>query len=116
MVTQEQVKDITDRAEALYTYLDIERKKIEFEEEDLRTQAPDFWDDPERARAQMKVVGELRKWIEGYNEVRSSADELQLSMEFYRDEMVTEEEVDAAYDRALRAVEALELKNMLRQE
>ena len=99
MVTQEQVKDITDRAQALYTYLDIERKKIEFEEEDLRTQAPDFWDDPERARAQMKVVGELRKWIEGYNEVRSSADELQLSMEFYRDEMVTEEEVDAAYDR-----------------
>ena len=116
MVTQEQVKDITDRAAALYTYLDIERKKIEFEEEDLRTQAPDFWDDPERARAQMKVVGELRKWIEGYNEVRSSADELQLSMEFYRDEMVTEEEVDAAYNRALRAVEALELKNMLRQE
>ena len=116
MVTQEQVKDIIDRAEALYTYLDIERKKIEFEEEDLRTQAPDFWDDPERARAQMKVVGELRKWIEGYNEVRSSADELQLSMEFYRDEMVTEEEVDAAYNRALRAVEALELKNMLRQE
>ena len=48
--------------------------------------------------------------------MRSSADELQLSMEFYRDEMVTEEEVDAAYDRALRAVEALELKNMLRQE
>ena len=116
MVTQEQVKDITDRAEALYTYLDIERKKIEFEEEDLRTQAPDFWDDPERARAQMKVVGELRKWIEGYNEVRSSADELQLSMEFYRDEMLTEEEVDNAYERALHAVEALELKNMLRQE
>ena len=116
MVTQEQVKDITDRAEALYTYLDIERKKIEFEEEDLRTQAPDFWEDPERARAQMKVVGELRKWIDGYKEVRSSADELQLSMEFYRDEMLTEEELDNAYARALQAVEALELKNMLRQE
>ena len=116
MVTQEQVKDITDRAEALYTYLDIERKKIEFEEEDLRTQAPDFWDDPERARAQMKVVGELRKWIDGYKEVRSSADELELSMEFYRDEMLTEEELDKAYARALQAVEALELKNMLRQE
>ena len=116
MVTQEQVKDITDRAEALYTYLDIEHKKIEFEEEDLRTQAPDFWDDPERARAQMKVVGELRKWIDGYKEVRSSADELQLSMEFYRDEMLTEEELDNAYARALQAVEALELKNMLRQE
>ena len=82
----------------------------------MRTQAPDFWDDPERARAQMKVVGELKKWLDGYKEVRTSADELQLSLEFYRDEMLTEEEVDQAYARALAAIENLELRNMLRQE
>lgn len=116
MITQEQLKDITDRADALAHYLDIDKKRIAYEEEDLRTQAPDFWDDPERARQQMKVVGELKKWIEGYDEVRTSADELQLSMEFYRDEMVTEEEVDTAYERALQAIENLELRNMLRQE
>ena len=116
MITQDQLKDILDRAEALHKYLDIDRKKIEYEEEDLRTQAPDFWDDPERARAQMKVVGELKKWLDGYKEVRTSADELQLSLEFYRDEMLTEEEVDQAYERALAAVENLELRNMLRQE
>ena len=116
MITQEQLKDITDRANALAHYLDIDKKRIAYEEEDLRTQAPDFWDDPERARQQMKVVGELKKWIEGYDEVRTSADELLLSMEFYRDEMVTEEEVDTAYDRALKAIENLELRNMLRQE
>ena len=116
MITQDQLRDILDRAEALHKYLDIDRKKIEYEEEDLRTQAPDFWDDPERARAQMKVVGELKKWLDGYKEVRTSADELQLSLEFYRDEMLTEEEVDQAYERALAAVENLELRNMLRQE
>ena len=116
MITQDQLKDILDRAEALHKYLDIDRKKIEYEEEDLRTQAPDFWDDPERARAQMKVVGELKKWLDGYKEVRTSADELQLSLEFYRDEMLTEEEVDQAYERALAAIENLELRNMLRQE
>jgi peptide chain release factor 2 len=90
LITQDQLKDILDRAEALHKYLDIDRKKIEYEEEDLRTQAPDFWDDPERARAQMKVVGELKKWLDGYKEVRTSADELQLSLEFYRDAMLTE--------------------------
>ena len=116
MITQDQLKDILDRAEALHKYLDIDRKKIEYEEEDLRTQAPDFWDDPERARAQMKVVGELKKWLDGYKEGRTSADELQLSLEFYRDEMLTEEEVDKAYERALAAIENLELRNMLRQE
>ena len=45
MITQDQLKDINDRADALYRYLDIERKKMEYEEEDLRTQAPDFWDE-----------------------------------------------------------------------
>ena len=56
MITADQLKDIQDRADALYRYLDIEKKKVEFEEEDLRTQAPDFWEDPERAQEQMKLV------------------------------------------------------------
>ena len=116
MITQDQLKDVMERADALARYLDIDRKRVEYEEEDLRTQAPDFWEDPERARAQMKVVGELKKWIDGYKAVRTAADELQLSMEFYRDEMVTEEEVDEAYAAAISAIEQLELKNMLRQE
>ena len=29
MITQEQLKDVMDRADALYKYLDIDRKKIE---------------------------------------------------------------------------------------
>ena len=55
MITADQLKDVMERAEALRRYLDIDRKKIEFEEEDLRTQAPDFWEDPKRAEEQMKL-------------------------------------------------------------
>ena len=44
------------RTEALHRYLNIDQKQIEYEEEQLRTQAPDFWDDPKRAEAQMKKV------------------------------------------------------------
>lgn len=105
-----------ERAEALRRYLDIDRKKIEFEEEDLRTQAPDFWEDPKRAEEQMKKVKGIKRWIDGYNEVRLAADELQLAFDFYKDEMVTEEEVDVDYRRAIEAIESLELKNMLRQK
>lgn len=105
-----------ERADALRRYLDIDKKKIEFEEEDLRTQAPDFWDDPKRAEEQMKKVKGIKRWIDGYNEVRLHADELQLAFDFYKDEMVTEEEVDADYARAIKAIEDLELKNMLRQK
>lgn len=116
MITADQLKDVMERAEALRRYLDIDRKKIEFEEEDLRTQAPDFWEDPKRAEEQMKKVKGIKRWIDGYNEVRLAADELQLAFDFYKDEMVTEEEVDTDYRRALEAIESLELKNMLRQK
>ena len=50
MITADQLKDVTERAEALHHYLNIDQKKVEFEEEQLRTQAPDFWEDVERAR------------------------------------------------------------------
>ena len=116
MITADQLKDVMERAEALHRYLDIDKKKVEFEEEQLRTQAPDFWDDPQRAQEQMKKVKGIEKWLTGYKEVRQYADELQLAFDFYRDEMVTEEEVDADYAKAINAIEALELRNMLRQK
>ena len=95
MITADQLKDVLDRVEKLHHYLKIDEKKIEFEEEDLRTQAPDFWEDQKRAEEQMKKVKAIKKWIDGYQEVRSAADELQLAFDFYKEEMVTEEEVDA---------------------
>ena len=116
MITAEQLKAVHDRVEQLHRYLDIDAKKMQYEEEQLRTQDPSFWDDRERAEEQMKLVKGLEKWINGYKEAKTLADELQLAFEFYKDEMVTEEEVDADYARAIAAVEDLELKNMLRQE
>ena len=116
MITQEQLKDILDRADKLRHYLKIDEKQIEFEEEQLRTQAPDFWEDPKRAQAQMKKVKDIQKWIDGYKNVRTLADELQLAFDFYHEEMVIEQEVDEDYQKAIAAIEDLELKNMLRQK
>ena len=116
MITQDQLKDVLDRADALYKYLKIDEKKMEYEEEDLRTQAPDFWEDQKRAEEQMKKVKAIKKWLDGYQDVRTAADELQLAFDFYKEEMVTEQEVDANYQKAIEAIEALELKNMLRQQ
>mgnify|MGYP002761990397 FL=1 len=116
MITADQLKDVMDRADALHRYLNIDQKKVEFEEEQLRTQAPDFWEDPKYAQEQMKKVKGIQKWLDGYKTVRLYADELKLAFDFYKDEMVTEEEVDADYEKAIKAIEDLELKNMLRQK
>lgn len=116
MITADQLKDVMDRVEKLHHYLNIDQKKVELEEETLRTQAPDFWDDPKRAQEQMKKVKGIERWVTGYKNVRQLAEELQLAFDFYKDEMVSEEEVDADYAKAIAAIEDLELKNMLRQE
>ena len=116
MITQDQLKDVLDRADKLKHYLKIDQKQMEYEEEDLRTQAPDFWEDQKRAEEQMKKVKAIKKWLDGYQAVRTAADELQLAFDFYKEEMVTEDEVDHNYQAALGLIEDLELKNMLRQK
>ena len=116
MITADQLKDIIERTAALKQYLSIDEKIIQVEEEQLRTQAPGFWDDAKAAEAQMKKVKSLQSWIDGYKAVANLAEEVELAMEMYREEAVSEEEVDDAYSRALAAIEELELKNMLRQE
>lgn len=116
MITSDQLKDAQDRVAALNRYLDIDAKTMQLEEERLRTQDPGFWDDAKRAEEQMKKVKGIEKWIEGYKHVKTLVDELTLAFDFYKEEMVTEEEVDEAYAKCIEAIEELELRNMLRQE
>ena len=116
MITADQLKDVMERTEALHRYLAIDEKLIQVEEEQLRTQAPGFWDDAKAAEVQMKKVKDLQKWIDGYKEIKSAADDLEVAYDFYKDEMSTEEEVDEYYRVAIQLIEDLELKNMLREE
>ena len=94
MITSDQLKDAQERVDSLYRYLDIEAKTMQLEEEQLRTQDPGIWDDAKRAEEQMKKVKGIEKWIESYKHVKLLVDELALAFDFYKDEMVTEEEVD----------------------
>ena len=64
----------------------------------------------------MKLIRDMKFWIEAYDEVEQAAEELELAYEFVQEEIVTEEEVDANYAKALKLIEDLELKNMLRRE
>ncbi len=116
MITIEQLKDVQDRADKLRQYLAIDEKIMQLEEEELHTQAPEFWDDPKAAEAQLRKVKQLKSWIEGYEGVRKATEELALCFDFCKDEITTEEEVDAAYAHAMQEVEALEMKNMLSKE
>ena len=64
----------------------------------------------------MRKIKDLKNWVEGYNAVKAAADELQLAYDFFKEEAVTEEEVDLAYQHVMEQIETLEMKNMLSKE
>lgn len=116
MITQEQLKDASERTVALKRYLDIDNKKIQIEEEELRTHVPDFWEHPQEAQIQMKKIKDLQQWVSGYTEVAKTVDELTLAWDFIKEGLIEEEEIDRLYAQAIERIENLELRNMLRRE
>lgn len=116
MITQEQFKDAEDRTASLKKYLDIDSKKIEVEEEELRTHVADFWDDRQKAEAQMKKIKDLHFWIDSYAALEKQVEELRLAFDFVKEGLVSEQEVDDQYEKVSADIENLELRNMLRRE
>ncbi|KGN98881.1 peptide chain release factor 2 [Porphyromonas sp. COT-290 OH3588] len=64
----------------------------------------------------MRLVGELRRWIEGYDTAERLTEEVRLALEFCKEGISSEEEVDETYRQAIEHFEAIELRNMLRAE
>ena len=64
----------------------------------------------------MKKVKDLQKWIDGYNEPATAVDEEAVGFACVTDALMAESELDALYADAIKKVEDLELRNMLRRE
>jgi peptide chain release factor 2 len=89
---------------------------IRIEEEEEKTQAPDFWDDPNEAEKQLKNISRLKEWTNSYGEIETQVEELKVAIDFYKDGGLEESEVDNQYKKTIDLIEKLELKNMLRKE
>lgn len=55
-------------------------------------------------------------WLDAYRQVETSVEELCISYDFYKEDMLSEQELDEQYAKTLSFIEGLELKNMLRNE
>ena len=80
------------------------------------TVQPDFWNDSEKAEETMKTIRSIKGWTDQYEEVSSQVEDLEALYEFLQEGEGTDEEVDAAYEKALTEVEELEFKKMLSGE
>ncbi len=116
MVTIDQIKDIEQRCEALERCLDIDSKRIELQNEEERTQEPNFWDDAEAARKQLQKVAAIKSWVEDFDTISKECEDLTLMPEFVKEGVASEDEFDELYAQTVTDIEALELRNMLRRE
>ena len=92
MVTTDQLKDFERRISELHSYLKIEQKRIEVQEDDLKSQDPAFWDKPKEAELLLKRMRAKKFWIEAYEKLKSELEDIKVLIEFYSAGEATEEE------------------------
>lgn len=126
MVSIDDIQSLHQRLDVLRGCLDVEGKRRKVSELQKQTEAGDFWNDPKSAEAFMKNMNAVKSWVTDYDKASSLTDDLDVLYEFAKDSMdlaaegavESEEmkELDAAYAVAVKAVEDLEVKNMLGEE
>tara|TARA_R110002050_G_scaffold13715_3_gene43698 strand:+ start:3030 stop:4136 length:1107 start_codon:yes stop_codon:yes gene_type:complete len=116
MITQEQIKNISDRISKLKQYLNIDQKLIEITNEEEKTVAPDFWNNPKEAEVFMKELKTKKKWVDDYNTIVNLFEDVQVLLDFYKEDEVSEQEVVAQFTKTENLLEAIEFRNMLSDE
>ena len=116
MITTDQLKDTQKRIEDLYKFLQIEKKKLEIINDDEKTAAPEFWDNPKEAEVFLRQLRSKKKWVEEYEEIHTQFEDLQVLVEFAKEDADSEKELDESFPILLEKIENLEFKNMLSNE
>lgn len=89
---------------------------MEIEEDEEKTQAPDFWDDPKAAETLLKQIQAKKHWTEKYQEVESTLNDTATLVEFFDEGEPVEDELNSQFDLAVKKIEDLEFLQMLGRE
>ncbi len=116
MVTSEQIKALGERLIRLQSYLNLEQKRIHIINEEEKTASPNFWDNPKNAEITMKALRGVKFWVEGYEKATSLFGEAELSLEFFKEGELKENDLTKAFKTCENWIEELEFKNMLSGE
>ena len=114
----EQIKDLHNRGEELYRYLDVETKKERLEEVNLELENPEIWNNPELATKISKEKSVLDGIIDTINNLNTKLDDaaamLELAQEADDESLLVD--VQTELDAAAAQVADLEFKRMFSGE
>lgn len=113
MVNVDQINDLKSRVDKLSASIDVEQRRIDLQNEQERTEEPNFWDNPDEARKQLKRVADIKAVIEDWEGAVRVVNDLELLADFVSEGVLTEAEAEAQYADAVTFIEKLELKQML---
>ena len=75
---------------------------------------PNFWDDPKKAEKHIAEINSKKVWTDGWQQANSLLEDTQVLFDFLQSGDAIEEEMKEQFDLCVEAIEALELKNMLK--
>jgi len=116
MINADQLSNLGQRIEELKGYLNIDTKKVEIEEEELKTQDPNFWNDPKEAQKLLKSINGKKFWVKSFSSIKTKHEDLEVLLDFFKMGEASEKEIDKLEESLTLELEELEFKNMLSSE
>ncbi|KAB2895541.1 MAG: peptide chain release factor 2 [Chlorobi bacterium] len=94
---------------------DVDAKRDLIAERDMLSQAPDFWDDQERAQKLMREQADLKDWVETWERANSATQDVRALIELAEEaaDASMEADIDTELENAVQAVDELELRKIL---
>ena len=95
---------------------DYDKRSVRIIELTQLTQDPSFWNDPVEAQKVMKDLGYQKSLIQDWDTLNSLKESITVYLEFIKMGELVEQELSIETEKFLTQLDALELKNMLKDE
>lgn len=116
MNIDECVKEITSRVDKLKNTFNYERNIEKLSVNNKKINSVDFWDNAIEAEKILRENKEYQKGIDEYNDFNKRFDDLKGYYDFFKNEDITEEEMNIEIKRFEKFLEKIEIKKFLNGE
>lgn len=86
---------------------------LQIEDLEQKSMDPEFWNDSEKAQSVLRDLKLHKNWIAQYTETKTKVEDLEVLLEFFQANEVTEEELDKNYNQCVAAIDDLEFRSTL---
>ncbi len=91
----------------------MDKKRIEVEEDELKTHDPNFWSEAKQAEIMLRSIRDKKAWLLKFDDLNSKFEDLNVLMEFNEMGEATPEDLDSQALVVERAMSSLEFMRML---